>query len=82
MAIALMVGAYGAILAYLMGIGKTLTAIFNGPPIVYSLIVWLLVSFLVFKGIDLVAGVELAVASFVVLLVLVMGLASLHHINI
>ena len=82
MAIALMVGAYGAILAYLIGIGKTLTAIFNGPAIVYSLIVWLLVSFLVFKGIDLVAGVELAVASFVVLLVIVMGLASLHHINI
>ncbi|MCD6464374.1 hypothetical protein J7L02_02520, partial [Candidatus Woesearchaeota archaeon] len=78
MAIALMVGAYGAILAYLIGIGKTLTAIFNGPAIVYSLIVWLLVSFLVFKGIDLVAGVELAVASFVVLLVIVMGLASLH----
>lgn len=82
MALGLMLTTYGAIIAYLIGIGQVLQAIFSGPQLLYSVGVWLLVAFLVFKGIDLVAGVELGIASFVVLLVVVMGLASVKAINI
>lgn len=59
MTVAFLIGTYGALLAYLIGEGEALSAIFGGNPLLYSLGFFLVVSFIVYRGLKAVEKSEL-----------------------
>ena len=73
----LLFGVYGALIAYIIGEGRALSAIFGGSPMLFSLIFFAIVSILVFIGLKAITKSELIFASSVLVLILVMGLFAI-----
>jgi amino acid permease len=82
MAISMFIGIYGALTAYLIGVGESLYAIFNVfSPLVFSLIFFVIVSFLVFKGLKWISESELYLAGSVIVLILVISVVAFFSSN-
>ena len=81
MAASMVVGIYGALLAYLIGEGSTLSAIFGGPAFLYSVIFFLIASYIVFKGLKQVAISETYMVPIVVGVIILIFLFSFPKIN-
>lgn len=77
----ILIGNYGALVAYLIGEGASLNAIFGGNAVLWSFIFFFIAAFLVFRGIKKISLSELIVASLVLLTVIVIGIFSIQHIN-
>ena len=58
MALALIFGIYGALVAYLIGIGDVLSALLGGQPFVYMAIFFVIFSALIYAGIKAVSKLE------------------------
>jgi len=67
-------GIYGALIAYLIGEGRSLSAIFGGEPLLFSLGFFIIASFLVHKGIKSISKSEGFLVSIVLGLVLLISL--------
>ena len=52
-------GGYGAMLAFLVGEGQVLSAIFGGPPLAYSLAFFAVTAFFIFRGLRTIKRVDL-----------------------
>ncbi len=63
-------GVYGALVAYLIGEGSALSAIFGGSPLLFSLIFFAIISTLIFIGIKAISKAELILAPIVLILIL------------
>lgn len=59
MFISMLIGNYGALTAYLIGIGATMKAMFGGYEIVYSLVFFIVLSSIVYIGLKAVGNSEL-----------------------
>ncbi|MAG52889.1 MAG: hypothetical protein CMH62_02905 [Nanoarchaeota archaeon] len=66
-------GIYGALLAYLIGVGEALGAIFSANPFWFSLGFFVMVSSIIYFGIKGVASSELLLSSAVIFLVLLIS---------
>jgi len=66
-------GIYGALIAYLIGEGQALSAIFGLNPLIFSLIFFTLVAIIVFKGLKAISKSEIYFLAIVLLLVLVIS---------
>jgi amino acid permease len=74
MAIAAILGNYGALLAYMIGEGEALSAIFGGNALYFSLCYFAVVSFIVYKGLKAVERSELYfVSAFIILVAVIVG---------
>ena len=74
MMLSMFIGIYGALTAYLIGVGESLYAIFNVfSPLVFSLIFFVVMAFLVFKGLKWISESELWLAGSVIVLILVIS---------
>jgi tyrosine-specific transport protein len=74
MAAAAILGNYGALLAYLIGEGKALSAIFGGNALYFSIGYFLVVSFIVYNGLKAVERSELYfVSAFVLIVAVIVG---------
>lgn len=73
MLITMFAGIYGALIAYLIGEGATLSAIFGLTPMVFSLIFFAIASTLIFVGLKAIAKSELIFATMVLILVLIIS---------
>ncbi|MBU0929490.1 MAG: hypothetical protein KJ623_00265 [Nanoarchaeota archaeon] len=82
MFISVLIGDYGALIAYLIGAGFSLKAIFGGNPILWSFVFFFIAAFLVFRGIKKISFSELIVCSLILLIVVVLGFLSVIHIDI
>ncbi len=51
-------GSYGALLAYIIGEGQALAALFGGQPMVWSVIFWGIGSFIIWRGLQTIRWVE------------------------
>jgi len=84
--ISLVLGLYGALLAYTIGVGNFLYDILNpylgGTPFVYSLIFWLIASLAIFRGLGIIASVELFMVGLLVFMVISVFGFSLPEINL
>ena len=49
---------YGALLAYIIGEGQALSALFGGSPVAWSVIFWSIVSIIVWRGLQTIKSVE------------------------
>ncbi|MBI4016342.1 MAG: amino acid permease [Candidatus Aenigmarchaeota archaeon] len=73
------VGIYGALLAYTIGVGQSLTAVFGGTLLFWSSVFYILMAFLLFGGIKVLAESELwmeALKLFIFAIVVIMLFAS------
>ena len=70
---ALLFGIYGALIAYLIGEGQALSMIFGLDPIIFSLLFFILVSAIVFKGLEAISKSEIYFLSIVLLLVIIIS---------
>ncbi len=80
--IAMLLSIYGAMTAYLIGIPSILNELVGGSIYVYAIILWLIISLLIYRGIKTVAGTELALGIGLISIILIISLYSLPHINI
>ena len=80
--ISMMVGIYGALIAYLIGEGQTLGAIFSINPLIASLIFFVIVSTIVFFGLRAVKSSELFMMVIVLAIVILIFFISFDKINL
>jgi tyrosine-specific transport protein len=82
MAISVLIGAYGALIAYLIGEGATLYSIFGfGTPLLYSLIFFVVVFFIISKGVKATGKAELILISLLFLVIILIGFFSYDKIE-
>lgn len=80
--IGMTIGVYGALVAYIIGEGLSLQAIFGGSELIYSIGFFLVASFLVLKGIKTIASSELFLSSITLGVILVIVLISLGYFKL
>jgi len=82
MTVSMLVGIYGALIAYLIGEGEALFAIFGfGSPLIYTLIFFVVASFITYRGIKTAGAAELIIISLLFLVVILIGVLSFGQIN-
>jgi len=82
MMIGMVFGIYGALVAYLLGVGQALNAIFSWNPIYYSLIFFVVVAFIIYLGLGGVAKSESYLLPFVLIIVLVICALAFKYVNV
>ena len=82
MVFSMVVAIYGALTAYILGSGEALHTVFNSiSPIIYSLLFFLLTSFIIYKGITATGRTELILITLLVAVVGIIGFLSLNNIK-
>lgn len=82
MIVSMILAIYGALIAFLIGEGEALAAIFKGDPLIYSLIFFVIVTFIVHKGIKTLASSEFLVTSITLIVIILMVLFSLKRFDL
>jgi amino acid permease len=65
MVFSMVFGNYGALIAYIIGVGLALAAIFGGNSLTYSLIFFVIAAIIIFKGLKAVGKSELFMLPFI-----------------
>src|SRR3989344_4052717 len=74
-------GIYGALIAYLFGIGEAVTNLVGGTTLYYSLAAFVILGFFVHKGLKLIENIEFWMIGGVVLIVVIIALFSFSVID-
>lgn len=90
MAFSMLFGIYFALTAYLIGEGEVLSAIFGGPPLLYSLLFFIIVSAIIYIGLRLIKRFEVLLSLiflFIIFLIIAFSfvkidLTNLAHLNL
>ncbi|MBW2966595.1 hypothetical protein KY342_05815 [Candidatus Woesearchaeota archaeon] len=82
MVFSMIFGNYGALIAYIIGVGLALAAIFGGNALTYSLIFFIIVAIIIFKGLKAVGQSELFMLPLIILFIVLISVLSLGHIDI
>ncbi len=83
MTFSVLVGAYGAITAYLIGEGATLHSIFKfGTPLLYSLIFFIVTFYIICRGVKATGKAELILISLLFLVIILIGVFSFQKIDL
>ncbi len=81
-AVAMILGVYGALTAYLIGVGEASFAIFKwGSPLVYTLLFFVVCTIIVLGGIKAMGKAELFLIPLLVVVVLMIGIISFNHLE-
>ena len=81
MLLSMFAGIYGALIAYLIGEGTTLSAIFGFTPMVFSLIFFVIASIIVFICLKAITKSELIFSTIVLLIVLIISAFAIFSGN-
>ena len=82
MVFSMVFGIYGALIAYLIGEGEALGAIFGSTNfLMFSMIFYAIVSFIIYKGLRAIENSELVLSSLVVLIIALISIYALPRIN-
>lgn len=81
-AILQIIGIYGALIAYLIGIGSSMQNLFGGNSLFYSTIFFLILSPLVYKGLRSVSISELILSSLKIVIIIFIGLLIIPGIKV
>ncbi|MBI5797916.1 hypothetical protein HZA98_03365 [Candidatus Woesearchaeota archaeon] len=82
MGLTMIISAYGAMIAYLLGIGEAVSTIFNIPSLYVILLFFILLSYAVLRGIRLIEILELGINCGVITVLVVIMLLSLRGISL
>lgn len=82
MAFSMIFGIYGALLAYLIGEGEALSAIFGiSNPLLFSFIFFVAAAVLLYFGLKALETLELCVIPVIITIIILMGVIGFPHIN-
>lgn len=82
MAFSMVFGIYGALTAYLIGEGQVLKTIFGwGPSWFYTLLFFVVVSLVVYRGVKAAGKIELVIISLLIVVVFLIGLLSFGQLK-
>lgn len=82
MAASMVFGIYGALVAYILGVGQAIAAILGGNPLIYSLIFFAIVGFIIYLGLKRVAESELYMLPLIIAVVVLISILSIKYLNI
>jgi len=82
MSLLLVFSIYGALLAYFIGEGQTLAAIFGGSPLLYSLIFYAVFAILIYYGLNIIKKSELIFSALLLLIIFGIALLAWDKINL
>jgi len=82
MAFVMLFGIYGALLAYLVGEGEALSAIFGGSSFMFSILFFIFVSVLIYIGLRLIKKSELVLTGVILFIVLLISFFSLKYVDL
>jgi amino acid permease len=82
MAVSMIIGIYGALIAYFIGESYTLSSIFGGNPFYYNIGFFILVSTIIYFGLKAVENSELVLSSIVLLIIFILVVLSFKHVNL
>ncbi len=82
MAFAMVFGIYGAMIAYIIGEGQALSAVFGGSAVMFSLLFFIIASLIIYFGLKKVAESELYMIPLILIIVLLVVILGLPHINV
>ena len=82
MAISMVFGIYGALIAYFIGESHTLSSIFRGNPLYYNIGFFVLVSIIIYSGLKAVENSELIFSSIVLIIIFTLVALSFKHVNL
>ena len=82
MGAAVFLGGYGALLAYLIGTGEALTAIFGGERVAWSMAFFAIGAFFLYRGLKTVKVIELFMTSAIFLLVITLVIWAAPDITV
>jgi len=71
MAFAMVFGIYGALIAYILGEGEALAALVGGPPMLYSLLFFIVAAALVYFGLKAIARSELLLGMIMLVVIII-----------
>ncbi len=81
-AVAMVLGVYGALTAYLIGVGEASFAIFRwGTPLVYTILFFVICTIIVLGGIKAMGKAELILIPLLVIVVLTIGIVSFNQLD-
>jgi len=75
------VGIYGALIAYIIGEGEILKTIFGGNALIYSLLFFILASFIIYRGIKTTGRTDMILIALMVLAIITIGILSYNNIE-
>ncbi|MBW2993019.1 GerAB/ArcD/ProY family transporter [Candidatus Woesearchaeota archaeon] len=81
MAFSMIFGIYGALIAYILGEGLAFSAIFGGNPWIYSIGFFIIASFIVYRGLKMVAKAELWMMFGMIIVAVLIAIFAARHIN-
>lgn len=82
MVFAMIFGIYGALLAYLIGEGEALAAIFGSSNFIFfSLLFFVIVSAVIYRGLDAIESSELVLSAIVMLIVIIISAYAMPRIE-
>ncbi len=82
MAISIYVGIYGALIAYLIGESQSLNALFGLNQNFAMLLFFVIMSYLIWRGLNIIEGAEIYLTSFLGLVVLLILMFSVMNLNL
>jgi len=83
MAISMLISVNGALIAYLIGEGQSLSALIgSGPPIFYSFLFFAVMATIIFFGIKVLGKSELILTSILIFVVIIMFLISINKADL
>jgi len=82
MIISMLIGIYGALIAYLIGVGEALHAIFGLNAFTFSLLFFAFVTTIIYFGLKIMKRIELFFSFFVIFILLLIVVFSFSHINL
>lgn len=75
-------GIYGAMIAYIIGEGQSLAAIFGGNPLFFSLGFFVVIAVLLFLGLKSIEKSELFMVFFTMIVIFIIAIIAIPNINI
>lgn len=81
-AILLLFGMYSALLAYTIGQGEILANLFGGPKVLWSIGAYIVLGYLVVRGLGLIKRLEFIIGLLLLGFIFVLGVVATPHINI
>ena len=79
--ISAMIGGYGALIAYLIGEGEVISALFGGEKFIYSIVFFALAALILLVGLNWVKVFELWMVGFFILIILIIFGVSLPKVS-
>ncbi len=80
-AFAMVFGIYGALIAYLLGIGESASNLLGGSKLIYSLIAFVILGYLIYKGLKLIKNIEFWMIGGVLTIILFIAIFSFTNID-